>query len=71
MTSLYSGVWHYPVQGLAGAEQATLVGLVMGTWYARTRRIWPAMIAHAAFDLTDVALIYNGLERTVAHWFLR
>lgn len=71
VTSLYFGIWHYPGQGLPGAEQATVVGLVMGTWYARTRRIWPAMIAHAAFDLTAVAMIFYGLERKVAHWFLR
>lgn len=71
VTALYFGAVHYPGQGLPGAEQATIVGLVLGTWYARTGRIWPAMVAHAAFDLTAVALIYNGLETTVAHWFLR
>jgi len=26
------------------------------------------MIAHAAFDLTALVLIYNDLETHVAHW---
>jgi hypothetical protein len=29
------------------------------------------MIAHAAFDVTAVALIYWRLEPAVAHWFSR
>src|SRR5256885_10890693 len=40
------------VQGVAGTEQATIVGLVLGTIVAATGRIWLAMIAHSAFDLT-------------------
>lgn len=29
------------------------------------------MCAHAAFDLTALALIYWDLETDVAHWFFR
>jgi CAAX protease family protein len=58
---------HYHVQGLAGAEQAMITGLVFGTIFAITGRIWMLMFAHAAFDLTAVAIIYWNLEPQFAH----
>ncbi len=58
---------HYFDQGLAGAQQATITGLVFGTIFAITGRIWMLMCAHAAFDLTAVAMIYWNLESRVAH----
>ena len=58
---------HYHVQGLAGAEQAMITGLVFGTIFAITGRIWMLMFAHAAFDLTAVAIIYLNLEPQFAH----
>ncbi|HET6760692.1 MAG TPA: CPBP family intramembrane glutamic endopeptidase [Gemmatimonadaceae bacterium] len=61
------GAVHYPVQGLAGVQQATIVGLVFGTIYALTGGIWMLMFAHAAFDLTALAIIYWDLETDVAH----
>ena len=67
LTSVWFGLLHYPVQGLAGAEQATIVGLVYGTIFAITGRIWMLMFAHAAFDVTAVAMIYWNLESDVAH----
>jgi membrane protease YdiL (CAAX protease family) len=67
LTAAWFGLVHYPVQGLAGAEQATIVGLVYGAIYAVTGRIWMLMFAHAAFDLTAVAMIYWNLESEVAH----
>jgi CAAX protease family protein len=67
LTSGWFGLVHYPVQGLAGVEQATIVGLVFGTIFAFTREIWMLMCAHAAFDLTALALIYWNLESAVAH----
>lgn len=66
LTSAWFGLAHYPVQGLAGAEQATIVGLAFGTIFAVTGRIWLLMCAHAAFDLTAYAIIYWNLESTVA-----
>ena len=51
----------------AGVEQATIVGLVFGTIFAVTGRIWMLIVAHAAFDLTALAMIYWNLESTVAH----
>ena len=67
ITSLWFGMEHYSVQGLPGTEQATIVGLVYGTIFAVTGRIWMLMCAHAAFDLTAYAMIYWNLEVKVAH----
>ena len=61
------GSIHYFSQGLTGAQQATITGLVFGTVFAVTGRIWMLMCAHAAFDLTAVAIIYWNLESEVAH----
>jgi CAAX prenyl protease-like protein len=58
---------HHSVQGLAGSEQATITGLVFGTIFANTGRIWMLMVLHAAFDLTALAIIYWNLETKVAH----
>ena len=66
-TSALFGAAHYPVQGLAGAEQATITGLVFGTIFAVTGRLWMLMCTHAAFDLTAVAIIYWDLEAKLAH----
>jgi CAAX protease family protein len=66
ITAVGFGLIHYPVQGLAGTQQATIVGLVFGTIFAVTGRIWMLMCAHAAFDLTALAIIYWNLESEVA-----
>jgi membrane protease YdiL (CAAX protease family) len=66
-TSIVFASLHYFDQGLAGAQQATITGLVFGTIFAFTGRIWSLMCAHAAFDLTAIAIIYKGLESNVAH----
>lgn len=67
LTAGLFGLVHYPEQGLAGAEQATITGLVFGAIFAVTGRIWMLMCAHAAFDLTAYAIIYWNLESDVAH----
>lgn len=67
LTSILFGLAHYPDQGLAGVEQGVLTGLVFGAIFAATRRIWVPICAHAAFDLTALAIIYLDLETTVAH----
>jgi membrane protease YdiL (CAAX protease family) len=66
-TSTLFALAHYSVQGLAGSEQAMITGLVFGTIFARTGRIFFPMVAHAAFDLTALAFIYWNLESDVAH----
>ncbi len=67
VTSVLFALAHVHDQGVAGAEQALVTGLVFGAIFARTRRLPPIMIAHAAFDLMAVALIYWNLESRVAH----
>ena len=71
LTSVWFGVVHYPFQGLAGAQQALLVGLIFGTIFAITRQIYFLIIAHAAFDIMAVAIIYYDLEREVAHFIFK
>jgi membrane protease YdiL (CAAX protease family) len=67
LSAAWFGLIHYPVQGIAGVQQATIFGLLFGTIFAITGQIWMLMFAHAAFDLTAVAIIYWNLEREVAH----
>jgi len=69
VTSAWFGLDHYRIQGLPGVQQATIVGLVYGTIYAMTGRIWMLIFAHAAFDLTAVAIIYWDVETAVATFF--
>jgi membrane protease YdiL (CAAX protease family) len=58
ITSAWFAAVHYPDQGVPGVEQAAVTGIVFGTIFARTGRIWVPMVAHAAFDLTALAIIY-------------
>ena len=71
VSSLLFGLVHLSEQGISGAEQAFIVGLVVGTFVAVTGEIVLPMVLHAAFDLTALAIIYCGLENRVAHWFFR
>jgi membrane protease YdiL (CAAX protease family) len=61
------GLAHVSGHGRDTVIQATIVGLVYGGIYARTRSLWMLMIAHFAFDALAVAIIYLGLEERVAH----
>jgi membrane protease YdiL (CAAX protease family) len=71
LTTVWFASLHFPDQGLAGFEQALFTGLAFGTILGCTGRIWTIMVAHAAFDLTAVAIIYLNLESTVAHLILK
>jgi membrane protease YdiL (CAAX protease family) len=71
VTSLVFALAHLPDQGIDGAMQATITGLAFGTTYAITGRLWGIMAAHAAFDLTAVAMIYFNVEAPIAHLFYR
>lgn len=66
-TSVLFALSHYYSQGIAGVEQAMVTGVVFGTIFAFTGSIWFVMIAHTAFDLTALAIIYRDLETYVAH----
>ena len=67
LTSVLFGLAHYANQRLPGVEQAIITGLVFGTIFAITSRIFMLMIAHAAFDLAALAMIYWNFESDVAH----
>ena len=71
VTSAIFGAAHYSVQGLAGTEQAAIVGLVFGAIFTLTGQLWMLMCAHAAFDLTAYAMIYWDFETAVARLVFR
>src|SRR5437762_556045 len=71
LTSVVFALAHYFDQGIPGVEQAFISGLVFGTIFARTGRTFVLMVAHAAFDLTALAMIYWDCETAVAHFFLK
>ena len=64
-------VLHYSDQGVPGAEQAAITGIILGTIFAITGRLIILMIVHAAFDLTALAMIYWDFETAVAHFFFK
>jgi membrane protease YdiL (CAAX protease family) len=66
ITSALFAAGHYSNMGLTGVEQAAITGLVFGTIFAVTGEIWMLMCAHAAFDLTALAIIYWNIEADVA-----
>jgi len=67
LTSAFFGLAHYTEQGWMGVAQSTMSGLVFGTAFAITGRVWPVMWAHAAFNLLAIAIIYLDLESAVGH----
>jgi len=67
ITSILFASLHYPEQGIPGAEQALMTGLIFGSIFAITGQIFMLMIAHAAFDLTALWMIYYDLETRIAH----
>jgi membrane protease YdiL (CAAX protease family) len=71
ISSALFAIAHYVDQGLPGVEQAAVTGLAFGGVFAWRRQIWITMVAHAAFDLTAIALIYFHLETVVAHMLFR
>ena len=71
VTSILFAIAHFPDQRLPGAIQAVFTGFVFGATYARIRSIWPVMVAHAAFDVAAVLMIYWNLEEPLGRLFLR
>lgn len=71
LTSVWFAALHYPDQGIAGVEQAIVTGLVFGTILVMTGILFMPMVAHAAFDLAAIAIIYWDLEARVAHLVFR
>jgi membrane protease YdiL (CAAX protease family) len=71
LTAALFAVAHYSGQGVAGVQQAAITGLVFGTMFALTGRIWLALVTHVAFDVAAVAIIYLDVEAAVAHLVFR
>ena len=71
ITSALFAAAHLYDQGIPGAEQAAFTGLIFGSIFAVTGKIWIPMIAHAVFDLTALALIYWNVEPNVAHFIFK
>jgi membrane protease YdiL (CAAX protease family) len=69
LTTTLFATAHYPDQGIPGVEQAVFTGLVFGGIYALRGQLFMLMVAHAAFDVMAVALIYWNLEPRIAHLF--
>ena len=67
ITSILFASVHYPDQGVPGVTQALMTGLIFGSIFAITGQIFMLMIAHAAFDLTALWMIFYGLEARIAH----
>jgi membrane protease YdiL (CAAX protease family) len=47
-------------QGLGAALTIFCLGIMYAVYYQRTRRLWPLVLAHGLFDLTQLALILAG-----------
>lgn len=62
VTTVLFALAHYHDQGVDGAKQAAMVGLVFGSIFAATGELWLVICGHVAFDLTAVAIIYWNLE---------
>ena len=71
LTTVPFALLHYVDQGIPGVEQALITGSVFGTIFALTGRIFLLMVAHAAFDLMALAMIYWDVEPAVAHFFFK
>jgi uncharacterized protein len=71
ITSVLFALAHYSVQGVPGVEQAMITGLVYGAIFAVIGQLPMLMVAHAAFDLTALAMIYWNFESDVAHFFFK
>ena len=67
ITSIWFAAVHYPDQRWVGVEHAFIVGLLFGSIFTLSGQIFGLMIAHAAFDLTALWMIYYDLETRVAH----
>lgn len=71
ITAAVFGLAHYFDQGIPGVEQAVITGIVFGTMFVIAGQIWIVMFAHAAFDLTAVAMIYLNVESRIGHSVFR
>jgi uncharacterized protein len=57
-TALWAGLHVY--QGLGAALTIFGLGLMYAWYFQRTRRLWPLILAHILFDMTQLVLILTG-----------
>jgi membrane protease YdiL (CAAX protease family) len=48
---------YHSYQGYIGLVTVALIGLIYGTCFARWRRIWPLILAHALQDFVSIAML--------------
>jgi len=48
-------VSYHLYQGIPGLIAIVPMGLLFGIWFARTRQLWPLIVAHAIFDFVGLA----------------
>ncbi|HVP12146.1 MAG TPA: CPBP family intramembrane glutamic endopeptidase [Phycisphaerae bacterium] len=56
VTGVVFGLLHF-YQGLLGVFQTTMIGIFLAIIVVYARTLWPAIIAHAAFDATNMVLL--------------
>jgi membrane protease YdiL (CAAX protease family) len=66
LTSTWFAAVHFSSQGIAGVQQAFLLGILLGSLYLATRQLWLPMMVHVSFNLTALGLIFWQLETRVA-----
>jgi len=71
LTAVLFGMAHYQIQGRDGVVQAMITGVTFGSIFAYTGRLVFVMIAHAAFDVAAVLIIYFDVETRIAHLVFR
>jgi membrane protease YdiL (CAAX protease family) len=71
LTAVLFGMAHYQIQGRDGVVQAIITGVTFGSIFASTGRLVFVMIAHAAFDVAAVLIIYFDVETRIAHLVFR
>ena len=47
--------------------RAFSISLMVGSFYAVTRNLWPVIVMHATFDIVTVLSVYFGLQATIAN----
>ncbi len=63
-SSVMFGLGH-AYQGWLGVAQTTLIGVVLAYYTMRWGTLWPAILAHAALDLTSLAVIRYATEHNL------
>ena len=58
-TAIWAGLHVY--QGLGAALTIFGLGLMYAWYFQRTRRLWPLILAHVLFDMTQLVLILVGV----------